>query len=52
MAIISTLKAWQNTRAVIQDLSVAQTPIDWAVTENLFTTHGAILNKNVDVNPL
>lgn len=51
-AIISTLKAWRNTRAVIQDLSVAQTPIDWAVTENLFMAHEAILSRNVDVNPL
>lgn len=51
-AIISTLKARQNTRAVIQDLSVAQTAIDWAVTENLFMAHEAILNRNVDVNPL
>lgn len=51
-AIISTLKAWQNTRAVIQDLSVAQALIDWAVTENLFMAHEAILNRNVDISPL
>lgn len=51
-AIISALKAWQNTRAVIQDLSVAQTAIDWAVTENLFMAREAILNRNVDINPL
>lgn len=50
-AIISTLKARQNTGAVIQDLSAAQTTIDWAVTENLFTPHEATLNGDVDVYP-